>query len=269
MHYREGEKKIMKNIRIAMFCVLSLFLLSLAGSATAYNAAYTHIEYSTANAPTINGQYAQGDEWIASKPENFGTNGVWRDEWMFGASIYAYILVETADATDDAGDYFELCFDGNADGGATPQADDYRVVITGHGATATIQWYKGNGATWVTTTVSSVTWAQSLSASPKISTPHYILEMAVDKWSTDLPLSERWAFRVAYNDAHASGYGLQQWPPAPAARDVPAGWGYIDYASSANPVPDVPEGIGFGAMAIVSSIALVAGTYYIRKRNKT
>ena len=47
---------------------------------------------------------------------------------------YENQLIETSDATDDTGDYWEICFDGSADGGAAPQADDFKVVIAGHGA---------------------------------------------------------------------------------------------------------------------------------------
>jgi len=101
----------------------------------------------------------------------------------FSTSVFENILVETSDATDDAGDYFEICFDGTPNSGTAPQTDDFRVVITGHGATATIQWYVGTGTAWATTTA-SVTWAQSLSTSPKISAPHYILEMQIDKQGT-------------------------------------------------------------------------------------
>ena len=261
----------MKKIGSVIFCALSICLIALAGNALAYNAAYTHTTYYTASVfPTINGQYTMGDEWLASGTTTFGTNGIFRSEWGMPANVFQYLLVETADNTDDAGDYFELCFDGNADGGTAPQTDDYRVTVTGHGASQVVQWYAGNGMAWVAIPARANTpLATSLSSSPKIAAAHYILELAIDKQGTDVPLGMNWALRVAYNDAHAGGAGLQAWPPAPGAtRDAPAGWGYVPYEFAANPTPDVPEGISLGIMAALSSIALVAATVYLKKRDK-
>ena len=95
--------------------------------------------------------------------------------------------------------------------------------------------------------------------------------MLIDKSSTELGgpvMGYNWAQYVGYYDAEAGGNGLQSWPPAPATADVPDSWGYVQYDMGANPNPEVPEGIGFVAMATVSCIALVAGTYYIRKKTK-
>ena len=230
----------------------------MSGIAAAYNADYTHTEYMTGTAPTIDGQYTSADEWLASGSETFGPH-LWRDMWQYGDSIFANVLVQASDATNDAGDTFTLCFDGNADGGAAPQADDYKVVVTGHGGTATVQWYQGTGTGW------NAIGAPADVALAQAQTSLAILEISIDKNGAGVPLSMYWAFMVSYNDA--SG-GSASWPPAPASTDVPDGWGYIIYDSGANPNPDVPEGIGFVAMATVSCIALVAGTYYIRKKTK-
>jgi hypothetical protein len=274
----------MKRIGIVIFCMLSLFMLALAGNALAYNAAYTHNDYMSSTLPTINGQYAMGEEWIASATQTFGTNGIFRDEWVMSPVSYN-ILIETTDNTNDAGDYWVVCFDSTAEGGATepnggtaPKTDDYKVVVTGHGASATVQWYKGTGTAWATVaspSAANFAQAQSLSSSPKISAPHYILEMFIEKTNTELGtviMGYNWAQYVAYFDAHAGGNGLQQWPPAtatpPGSPDVPNSWGYIPYVFSANEVPDVPEGIGIAVMTAISTIALVAGTIYIRKRPK-
>jgi hypothetical protein len=273
----------MNKISIAIFCVLALFMLALSGNVAAYNAAYTHTDYLSGTVPTIDGQYAQGDDWVASGTQTFGTNGIFRDEWTFTPVAYC-ILIETTDNTNDAGDYWQVTFDSTADGGATepnggtaPKTDDYMVNVTGHGTTATCQWYKGNGATWTpVTSPSSANFiqAQSLSSSPKIGTPHYILEMFIDKTNTELGtviMGYNWAQYVAYYDAHVGGNGLQSWPPAsatpPGNPNVPDSWGYIPYAFEANPTPDVPENIGIIVVLAVSSIA-VAGVALLRKRQK-
>ena len=271
----------MKKIGIVIFCMLSLFALGLAGSATAYNATYTHTNYLSSTIPTIDGTYAQGDEYLASGTQTFGANGIFRDEWVMTPTT-ANLLIETADGTDDAGDQWVICFDsteaGGAtqpDGGAAPKVNDFKVVVTGHGASATVQWFKGTGTAWAAATAPSAAIAniaQSLAAyTPKIGTPHYVLEMQIDKTDTTafgmVIMGYNWAQYVSYYDAHAGGYGLQSWPPAPASPDVPDGWGYIVYEFGANPTPDVPEGIGLVVMLAVSSVA-AAGAVLLRKRTK-
>lgn len=280
----------MKKIRIVIFCVLALFMLAFAGNATAYNAAYTHTNYYSGDVkPTVDGQYAQGAEWLSSGTQTFGTNGIFRDEWCipegFGGPVFACLLIETADNTNDAGDYWVVCFDSTSagadtppNGGATPQTDDYKLVVTGHGATATVQWYKGSGTGWTaigSPSAANFAQAQSLSSSPKIDNPHYILEMIIEKTNIELGtviMGYNWAQYVAYFDAHAGGYGLQSWPPAsatpPGSPNVPDSWGYIPYAFEANPTPDVPENIGIVVALVVSSVAIV-GAVLLGKRQRT
>jgi hypothetical protein len=274
----------MKKTLAIIFFVLSSFLLILAGNVTAYNGAYTHINYMSSTVPTINGQYTTGDEWGSSLVQPFGTNGFWRDEWTMGDQVYANLLIETADDTDDAGDYWVVCFDSTAaggeappNGGTAPQTDDYKVVITGHGASASVQWYKGTGTAWNAVSSPPETvfaQAQSLSSSPKISAPHYILEMHIEKQSTVMGtviMGYNWAQYVAYYDAHTGGYGLQSWPPASASGspDVPDSWGYIPYEMAANPSPDVPESLGLIVVLSLSFAAFLVGTVLLRKQPKT
>lgn len=257
-----------------MLCLLSIFVLMFAGNVSGYNEAYTHTEYQGSANPTIDGTYAAGEnsEWIASLVVPFGTNGYWRDIWTFTATANAALLVETADGTNDAGDYWELCFDGNYDSTTAPQSDDHKVRITGHGASQTVQWYVGDGSTWQTMAApatESVSFAQALGTSPKIAADHYVLEMLINKQSTDMPLNMYWVFRVAYFDAHEGGNGLQVWPPSTTDTN-PAGWGYITYESFPNPEPDViPEGIGLVAVIALSSVAVIAGSVLLRKRSIT
>ncbi len=270
----------MKKIGIAIFCVISLLVLSLAGTALAYNASITHTLYQSSAPPTIDGTYAQGEEWVASGTQTFGANGIFRDMWTMSPN-YACLLIETADGTNDPGDKWTICYDSTEsgtttepDGGPNPTAFDYKLEVTGHGATATYLWYKGTGTTWTSVTPGGALYsaAQSLAPyTPKIGTPHYVLELYIDKADTSLgsvPMGYTWAQFVSYYDAHDGGLGLQQWPPAPASANVPDGWGYIQYESAANPTPDVPEGISMIAMLAVSSVA-AAGIIFLRTRQKT
>ncbi len=271
----------MKKKLIVLLCLLSTVLLTIAGNVAAYNAAFTHNNYMSEATPTIDGQYTYGEDWAASLVEPFGTNGFFRDEWTMSPSVYYCLIIETADNTNNPGDYWEVTFDSTTageetppNGGTAPQTDDYKIRVTGHGETATVQWYKGSGTGWnpiETPGAALFAYAQSLSSSPKIADPHYILELRIEKTSNALGtvvMGYNWASYYAYNDANEGGYGLQSWPPAPASPDVPNSWGYIPYVMSANPSPDVPEGIGIGAVIILSSAAVIAGAVLLRKHQK-
>jgi hypothetical protein len=273
----------MKKIGIATFCMLSLFALSLIGFAGAYNATYTHTNYLSSTTPTIDGTYDQGADWLESGTQTFGTNGIFRDEWVMTPTT-ANLLIETTDGTNDAGDHWVVCFDstdaGGAtepDGGAAPQTNDFKVVVTGHDASATVQWFRGTGTAWAaaaTPSAAIVKMAQSLAPyTPKIGTPHYVLEMSIDKTDTTafgiVIMGYNWAQYVSYYDAHAGGNGLQSWPPASAtpagSPDVPNSWGYIVYAFAANGTPDLPEGLTIGVMLALSSAAVIISTRYFKK----
>ena len=271
----------MKKMGIAIFCVLSLFVLALAfvGNAVAYNPAFEHTLYQGDAAPTVDGTYDQGADWLPSGTQTFGTNGIFRDYWVMSPNLLC-LLIETLDATNDAGDYWVICWDSTEsggttepDGGPSPKTNDYKLVVTGHGASATVQWFKGTGTAWSTTPSTPaegvLEQAQSLAPyTPKIGTPHYVLEMAISKLDTSMgaPLmGYTWATYIAYYDASTAT--LQSWPPAPASANVPDSWGYIPYATGANPTPDIPEGIGFVVTLAVSSVA-AAGAVLLRKRQR-
>ncbi len=269
----------MKKIQIALICVLSIFVIAFAGNATAYNASFTHTcYYSETVSPTIDGLFSSGD-WAASASVPFGTNGVIRTMWTLAPVVYACFFIETWDTTNDAGDYWEICFDSTTagadtppNGGAAPQADDFKLVITGHDS-PTVQWYKGTGTAWTPITPSGFSdiavfqQAQSLSASPSYATPHYMWEMHIDKTNTAglgiTAMGYNWAQYVAYYDAHAGGYGLQSWPPSPALDTNPNSWGYVPYEFAA-----APEGFSIGILVVLSSTAVIASAVLIRKRSE-
>jgi hypothetical protein len=271
----------MNKTKLSIFCLLSIFALTFAGTVSAYNADYTHTNYSSTVKPTADGTYILDDEWVASAAENFGTNAMFSDEWTTAAGTWACLLIETEDGTNDAEDQWVICFDSTEagmqtepNGGTAPQTDDYKLVITGHGAGATVEWFKGTGTAWAaaTTTPNSTVFeqAQSLTTTPRIAEDHYVLEVCIDKQDTTMGtavMGFNWAQFVSYYDA--SEQDLQQWPPADAtpagSPDVPDSWGYIVYDTNPNPTPDIPETTSFIVMAAVSCVA-VAGALLLRKR---
>jgi len=269
----------MKKTGIVTSCMLLLLVLAFAGTVSAYNADYTHTNYMSSDKPTADGTYIADDEWIASATETFGDNGMFNDEWCMPEGVWACLLIETADATDDAEDQWVICYDStddggetDPDGGAAPQTNDYKLVITGHGAGATVEWYKGTGTDWelaTTTPDSSVfEYGQSLTTTPQMEAEHYVLETCIEKQDTTMGtviMGFNWGQFVSYYDADTGE--TQQWPPAPASADVPDSWGYIVYEMAANPEPTIPEVTSFAVMLVVSSVA-VAGAVLLRKRKQ-
>jgi hypothetical protein len=271
----------MNKTKLSIFCLLSIFALTFAGTVSAYNADYTHTNYMSDIKPTADGTYILDDEWVASAAENFGTNAIFSDEWCMPSLVWTNLLIETEDGTNDAEDQWVICFDSteaggetDPDGGTAPQTNDYKLVITGHGAGATVEWFKGTGTAWAAANPAPNStvfeYGQSLTTTPRIAEDHYVLEICIEK--TDITMGTtvmgyNWGQFVSYYDA--SEQDLQQWPPADATPagdpDVPDSWGYIVYQMAANPDPDIPETTSFIVMAAVSSVA-VAGALLLRKR---
>jgi hypothetical protein len=274
----------MKKTRIAIIGMLTIFVLAIAGTASAALNTGTTMTCYAGVALTVNGQYTYGEEWGSSTFKALGSGGgTTRTQWCMSPAVYAMFLIETPDTTNNAGDYFEICFDSTTagadtapNGGTAPQIDDFKLVVTGH-TTPTVQWYKGTGTAWATIATPTAfadaavfSQAQSLSTSPKISAAHYIWEMQIDKTSTALgisPMGYNWNQYIAYYDAAVGGAGLVSWPPA-ATDTNPDSWGGITYDMAANPTPDVPESFGFIAVALLSCFAVVIGTVLVRKRSK-
>jgi len=271
----------MKKTGIVIFCMLLLFVLAFAGNVSAYNAAYTHTLYQSAAVPVIDGTYIVDADWIASGREDFGDGAAFHDQWVMSPNIYC-LIVEVTDNTDDAGDKLTICFDGTSagtttepDGGPNPTEYDKKLEVTGHGGSATIQWFIGDGSGWVAATASGslIELAQSLTTTPTIEPEHYVYEMNIDfhgDTSLGSPLvGYAWAQFVSYYDEDTGE--TQQWPPADAtpagSPDVPDSWGYITYSEDANPETTIPEVTGFVVMVAVSSVAVV-GTLILRKPNK-
>ena len=268
----------MKRIGITLLLVLALSLIAFAGVAYAPNYDIEHYLYNGEMEPTVDGTYSPNGEWDASGTQTFGTDGIFRDYWVMDPNLLC-LLIETGDTTDDAGDYWIICWDSTEDGGGTepdggtaPKTNDNKLVITGHGASATVQWSQGTGSGWAThagPAEGTLVQAQTFSVTPKIGVPHAVLEMYIYKmeYLGSVPLmGYTWGTFIGYYDASTDT--LQQWPAAPASPDNPDSWGFIPYEMEPNPVPDIPEGLTVGVMLMISTIAVVVGMRHYRKQPK-
>lgn len=260
----------MRKTIATAFCTLmlcSLLLLITAGTTMAYDPSYTRLDGPTQVEPSIDGVWTPANEWTDGEQTWIGTDVVFVSTYsivsMDPITVTSNFIIEfLTDDTDDAGDYFQMCIDGFLEGGATPQTGDFKIEVVGHGDVAV---YEGDGSGWVAVTpdVGGITFAESISDSPTSATPHWIIEITIVKTGTVPSMDAYWAFRLAVYDESNSGAGEQAWPP-PSEADVPDGYGYQDYTSE-----NIPEGLTFGVMALLSSISMIAGYKYFVKRKET
>jgi len=255
----------MKKRGMSILILCSLLLLITVGAVKAGNPDYSIIEYTGGiTLATVDGVWTTTDEWNDALTVPISDNVTF---WYY-AEITTYsceFCVEIFDdATNDTGDYWQFCFDDGNTGGTAPGTGDYRVDIVGH---TDVIIYTGDGSGWVQTTLTpadiALTWANSISASPIDSTPHWILEISFIKTTALIPSAPPTGLRVAVYDASNSEAGVQDWAPDSDV-SVPNQWGLIS-GYSADPIP---EGLTFGVMAVVSSISLLAGSHYLRKRSQ-
>lgn len=255
------KKKIYTTTMIAF---LTLLLITV-GTIKAGNPDYSIIEYTGGITPAIvDGVWTTEDEWNDALTVPISDNVTF---WYYAEiNIYSCeFLVEIFDDdTDDAEDYWQFCFDDANSGGTAPGSGDYRVDIVGH---TDVVIYTGDGSGWVQSTSSpedlGITWANSISASPIDSTPHWILEFTFIKTVAMIPSPPPTGLRVAVYDASNSAAGVQDWAPSSDV-NVPDEWGLISTYST----DPIPEGLTFAVMALLSSVSLLAGSQYLRKRAK-
>jgi hypothetical protein len=250
----------MKRVLFAIFCIMALcsLLLVNAGTIKAAEPGYVRTAYFTSVMPTIDGAWTSETEWTDGEVTMVGEDGAFTTTWdLGGVSVTTRLLVEFfSDNTTDAGDYWQICFDGDQSGGTAPQASDFRIDIVGH---TTLTVYEGTGSGWtVVTTPSGIEWYNTVSDSPTNSTSHWILEMTI--LNNAVALSQTRNFRLAVYDDNSTA-GVLAWPPTD--RDVPNVWG-IEYYSQ-NPIP---ESFGIAVFVILSSVAVVVSFFFLRKRSK-
>jgi hypothetical protein len=253
------EESIMKKIvYVAIFIVaLCSLLLLKAGSVKAAEPGYVRIDYmpDTSVTITIDGRWTVDNEWTMNGEVTWiGDKVIFRSVWEFVSmdEVYDTWLVEFfTDNTNDTGDYWQMCIDGDQSGGTAPQSGDYRIDIIGH---TTLKVYQGTGTGWSEVTPPAIQCANSISASPSNSTPHWILELRFNK--PNLGAGPYWNFRLAVYDESTDE--LLSWPPTP--RDVPDRYGFQDYRMEV-----VPEGLNIGVMVLLSSFTVVVSSYMLRK----
>jgi len=264
----------MKKMFLAAFCILtlcSLLLIANVGTIMASNSAYSMIEYWAVTPATIDGNWTSPDEWTDAPPMDMGGNAKfkYKVDTSGGSGNYKmqWLIEIFDDNTTDALDVWQICLDPGNVGGSDPTSDHWRIDITGHASDALYQG--GGGGLWFGQPPlgSEMTWADSISASPWNSTPHYILEVSILKdTGTIIVGAPPNAMRVAVYDASNPSAGYQAWPPGPATdRDVPDNWGYIPTYSDT----PYPEDFSIVFVVLLSSAALAVSFYCLRKRSKT
>lgn len=258
----------MKRYVSVALSIIVLCLLSLSTTlVNAYVTGYQNTDFLALSTPTEDGRWTTTAEWNdAAIPPLLPAAVHWREKWTFPSDIIQHVLVEfLTDNTNDAGDYFQLFYDRNADGGTAPQADDIKIEVTGHNSTG-VKVYKGNGVGW--TLFTGWTWStdlfvsESLSSSPTSGNTHWILELRLDKSKSDFDISgsgyQPWIGLAMY-DASNSAAGVRSWPPN--AQNVPNNWG-LEIGTMDN----IPEGLTILPVVLLSSVAVAVGFYSLRKR---
>lgn len=241
----------------------------------AYNPAYTNTNYAAWDEVVVDGAYTAGSwtflhEWDDSETPPYLNNETfnWRQKWTQPSDIIQHFLIESVnDTTSDAGDYAEFCIDLDADGGAAPQANDFRLHYTGDG---TLTVYEGDGSGWVEytdyTMPDDIEIADSMGSSPFNAAAHWIVELNINK-NTKFDISgsgyQPWIRLAVYDSSNASGVAMA-WPIGSSA-DVPDEWG-LEMGTTEQ---IVPEALTVAVVVLLSSVAVVVSFYCLRRRPKT
>jgi hypothetical protein len=261
----------LKRAGLTVFYVLvlcSLLLMVKVGTVRSSEPGYSFEEWKSIWVPTIDGTWTSADEWRDGLLMQIGFATTFQTTvTIFSYStIYEEFLVEIySDNTTDAGDYWQFCFDTANNSSPAPDTDDYRFDIVGH---TTLVAYQGNGTGW--TQLDSpplvITWANSINRSlltPFYNDPHWILEFRVAKTNDPIPINPPLGLRVAVYDASNAEQGVLAWPPT--SQDDPSRWGLISgFAGEWG----IPEGLTLGPVVLLSTAAVMVGSYFMRKRPK-
>ena len=257
----------MKRAFLVAFCILllcGLLLAMNAGTVIAAYAGYTTSSYQAAAAPTYDGVWTTSTEWNDGAQSTISANAVFRNKWSAAddfSAVWEHFVIELLnDNTNDTGDYWQIIYDGTANGGTAPQSDDIRIDVVGH-TNAGIKVYQGTGTGWnqITPSAGQVQMSNSISSSPTSSTAHWVVEIRIEKLSLALQ-QDPW-IRVAAYDASNSAAGVQAWPPT--SQDVPS-----NYGVNTAVLGPIPEGLSLGVVVLLSSFIVLVGSYYFRKRSK-
>jgi hypothetical protein len=261
------------SVAITVAIICSLILAMTAGTAAAFSSAIQQV-FSASVIPTIDGKWTANNEWDDGMTSYLtSASGV-----RYGAFVDKYVLDFSAelsvtdnymiefftDKTNDAGDYVRVayCTD-TTTGGTAPQTTCFMIEYSGHG---TLKTYVGNGTGWALSPIgSTVTIAQLVSISKMNgSNPHYTTEFTFEKTTTVPNAAQNNYICVQVYDASNAAAGIITWPPN-ANVNVPDTYGYND----ASALAAIPEGVGFGVVAMLSCAAVMVGFCLLRKPKTT
>jgi len=255
----------MNRAVLAAFCIIALCSLGLAmktGTIRAYQEGYEVTDYVALRIPVMDGTWTTLDEWTdaAEKQLDGSLNATFRLKYEtdYPSWVNQYYLIEFFDdATNDTGDYWQICYDSAAElmgiptGGPTPNTNCDRFDFVGH-TPAGLTIYEGTGTAWAVTT--DYTWptdieiVDTISGSPLDSNPHWIAEIKIEHIHFAIQ-PEFWIRIAAYDDSNA-GAGVQAWPAGSV--DIPDEWGLMNSVQE-----PIPEGIGLGVVVLLTSVAVL------------
>ena len=249
----------MRKINATIFCALMLCsILLIVGTNSVIAQDYVRTSYPTQVIPTIDGKWTTNDEWTDGEFTWIGNNVAFTSTWDMGDDVMTRWIVEfLTDDTDDSGDFWRFCIDGDQSG---TDGNVRMFEITGH--TELIWYLKIGTSDWTEQALDSseIEWANTISASPTSDTPHWILEFQIPKNNGQITMDILWNLLLQVNDA--SDPEFLAWPPTdPDNADT---WGTENYSTEA-----IPEGLTFGVMALLSSISVIVGYKYFLKRKET
>jgi hypothetical protein len=267
MKNKSGGEKVMKKkfCTIMMVAFMMLLLVSVGAISCVRAQAAERVSWQTQVTPTIDGEWTSDDEWTDGEETMIGDVVAFRSTWDMGDEyvMTRWIIEFFTDTTDDIADRVNFCIDGDQSGGATPQPGDFRFYISGH---TEFVWYEGDGTDWIEKDLdeTEIEWATSLSASPTESTPHWILEFQIPKNGGTVQLDITWNLMVMISDSSSGivGANAARWPEG-SDTDVPDTWGIENFEMGA-----IPEGLSFGVMLLLSTVAAIVGISYLRKQPK-
>jgi hypothetical protein len=252
----------MKRAILAILIVIAACSLCFAGTVNAAKAGYG-FSISTGSTPTFDGAVSPAGEWDDSYKDwlyNGWTKSTsfFRCKWL-GAPTEGWLIEILTDTTNNAGDNFQFSVDVGQEGGAAPGTNDFLINVTGHG---TVAVFTGTGTGWgassaVVTTDYIV--STSIAASPASATPHWIIEIYLNKAGA-FAMGMNNNMRMAAYDA-STGQTVM-WPPYSNANQPDTyGTGTTDFTM----VP-IPEGLTIGIMLSLSTIAVIVSSRHFRKQ---
>ena len=249
----------MKKALLVALAVVALCSIFLAGTVSAAKEGYG-FQIASGEPVTFDGAVSPATEWDDSYKDFLYdgwtmTTNFFRCKWQ-GDPTEAWIIEILTDTADNAADNFKLCVDTMVEGGAAPDANDFKLDWTG--GTGTL--YAGTGSAWGTSSAvigTDAIIASTVATSPASGTAHRIIEVFFDKQGA-LAMQFSNNMYMEYTDADTGQ--TFKWPPE-SSPDVPDGYGTgtTEFGDS------IPEGLTVAVMLSLSTVAVLVSIRYFRK----